>query len=240
MKKIIFICLFIVTAMILGVSDVYAAESANVRIELHSFTQTQAITNATTFTDGLDFEVSPQFSTSGHSYTVFYNIGTTDVMVGYYTLKPGKKVSVGLWTAGGASSSSSSSGSSSGSFGNHNGVYYELERVKFSLYETPQNDVCIRTYITESQLLNATNRIKNKNDSYDALTYNCSSLAVDVWNYATGDNLSAGWINTPDYLRTNIINNGDFTVYYNYSIGSSNKAYWYKTSNNTMMEISFT
>src|SRR5690606_42073146 len=95
MKKIIFICLFIVTAMILGVSDVYAAESANVRIELHSFTQTQAIANVTTFNDGLEFEASPQFSTSGHSYTVFYNTGTTDVMVGYYTLKPGKKVKIG-------------------------------------------------------------------------------------------------------------------------------------------------
>ena len=192
--------------------------------ELHSFTESVQINRGSEEKEDL-----PRLNFSGHAYVVVQNQMNYSFYVGDYYLAPGEKISIGLWGQG-------PSGSSSGNI-NHSGVFYNLERYRFGVYENPQNDVHLTCTVDSNELGTINSKIYQKRDYYNLLSYNCSSFACELWNIASGESLSAGWINTPDYLRYNMMNYSSYTYSTIFNIGNSSTFCYYDTANSQMVVI---
>ncbi|MEG0978021.1 MAG: hypothetical protein RSD40_00015 [Bacilli bacterium] len=200
------------------------------RIELHAYTSVGPKEKSAG---------EPRVAAKGHAYALFKNISSSNITVGYYDLFPNETISVGLWGLVPGYSSSSSSSSSSSILFDRAGVYYNLERFRLGRFESAGNDIGTYRNIKPSQLVKATERMKEQNDWYDLAGYNCSSFAVDMWNYSTGSNLDAGWIDCPEDLRKNILAlyNG-YNILYGYQGGVSYDYCYYDTKTNLFVKRS--
>lgn len=152
----------------------------------------------------------------GHSYVIVKNFTPSSVNVGYFSLSAYDQVSVGLWTAGvwGSSSigSSGSSGSSSDSSSNkHDGVLYNYERYFFYYKEKPVDDIYAKVTIDNNKLSEISQIIKDKNNTYNLMTYNCATFSTEIWNKAANKSFWTGWFRTPDYVIADI--KGNYTYY---------------------------
>lgn len=136
----------------------------------------------------------------GHSYVIIKNLTSYSINVGYYTLSPNNQVSVGLWTSGALGSSSNSSSS----LQKHNGVIYNYERYHYYYLEKPVDDIYAKTTISNSKLNEVSNIIKDKNDTYNAITYNCATFSTELWNKADNKSYWTGWFRAPDNVIADI------------------------------------
>ena len=183
----------------------------------------------------------------GHSYIVVHNTKNYNVNVGNYVLKSNDSVSVGLWSSSafgssitsncsyiGSSFSSSSFGSSSSS-GNvkldHSGIMYDYERFYYTRIERPTNDIYLTIDLTESQLLQISNVIKNQNDEYNVVWYNCANFATEIWNLVSTKSYYNGWFRNPGAMHNEI--HTDFPNSYkhgNYALKTIERFCFYDTS----------
>lgn len=118
-----------------------------------------------------------------------------------------------MWsTAAWGSSSGSSNSSSNDLFKGRNGVIYNYERYFFYYEEKPVDDIFAKVTITHSILNEVSNIIKDKNDTYNAVIYNCATFSTEIWNKADNKNFWTGWVRTPGNVRDDIKGN---YAYYN-------------------------
>ena len=239
MKKIKLIMAFAVLPFLCSFTSY---ESGKVVLEVHS------LTKAIKILDGNFNNIESQNISSGgmgHSYIVIHNTKNYSINVGYYTLKPNDSVSMGLWTTSAVGSSivsssykyfesSNSSGSSSNTF-SHSGVIYNYERLFYTQVERPKDDVYLTYNLTTSKLNEISTIIKNRNDTYNVVTYNCAHFAMEIWNNVANKNSYNGWFKSPGQVRNEIVN--DFKssyLYGNYALKQTNRFFYYNKSNSTL------
>lgn len=167
----------------------------------------------------------------GHSFVVVRNNTSSSINVGYYSLKPNSYVSVGLWT-----SSSIGSSSNSSSTGSINGVLYDYESAFYTYMERPVDELYVSKKITKNTLNTVSNLLKEKNDDYNLMTYNCATFSTHVWNEAMGTTFWTGWFRQPSNVVDDIKGNykGEY-VYNNYALTRAYNFYHYNKKNNTMV-----
>lgn len=169
--------------------------SGTISVKLHAFTEYYVLPDKTTVKSG-----------AGHSFIQVFNNTSSTIRVGYYYLGSHDFVSVGLWDSGvggGSSSSGGSSGNSSASNA-YKGVYYNREEYYYNNVENMANDCSYEVVINNEKLNNISKLIREKNDSYDLTTYNCSNFSTDLWNIADNRSWWSGWFRSPYYVMKDI------------------------------------
>lgn len=129
---------------------------------------------------------SSSWNTSGHAFIAFKNSSSSSVTVGGINVGSGHEITIGTW----------------GNKSQHEGIWYNLESYFANSDSAYGNRVSLSTSVTQSDI-NTINDIIRNNDKW-SLTNNCSSFAVKVWNSVSSTTLSAGSLNTPTSLMSNI------------------------------------
>jgi len=146
-----------------------------------------------------------------HSWITVRNLTSSEILVGGLNLPALKTFSIGTWT------------------GNiHDGIFYNFEmygRDEFSTSESVYKSLAL----TQSQLntLNYSGIRLAENDTWTHLN-NCSSFAARMWNLNATTEISAGIIENPKNLASNILNNYGST---GLKLGSEYMGYYYGGAN---------
>lgn len=129
---------------------------------------------------------SSSWDTSGHAFISFKNSSSSSVTVGGLNVGSGHEITFGTW----------------GNQPQHTGIWYNLESYFANNAGAYGNRVSLSMSVTQNDI-NTVNSIISKNDKW-ALTNNCSSFAVKVWNGVSSTKLSAGTPDTPTSLMSSI------------------------------------
>lgn len=199
-------------------------ESETISARLYSFLDYYELPNTTDKKSG-----------SGHSFVEIFNNTSDAIQVGYYTLPSKETVTVGLWNSGvGGGSSSGSSGSSSATNA-YLGVYYNREEYFYNNVQMMCSACQYEVIINKSDLDNVTKILKEKNDTYNLLTYNCANLSTEIWNTLAGTSWWTGWNRSPrfvildikgaylDYIESNYVDSSDWYGHYDTKINMWSK-----------------
>lgn len=200
---------------------------------LVSFTGTDKITmKLYSFTEYKTIGSNEIKSGAGHTFILFSNNTTSTYTIGNYVLSPSNTVSIGLWNkgSGGSSSDGSSSGSSSGGL-EYTGVQYNQECYYYNYVENMVNAVNIEISVSIDKLNKITKKIKEKNDTYNLIWYNCSTFATELWYIVCDKSWYTGWFRKPEAVMKNIKN--DYSNYtYNNSLPKKRTTGHYNKSQN--------
>ena len=165
----------------------------------------------------------------GHSFVIIENKTKKNVDVGYYNLKPNEEVSVGLWYG--------SFFAGPDEFEKIGGVYYNREFYEYNLNYEPESLVSCKCVIDEHSLWFVSQIIKEKNNEYNLIGYNCSNFATEIWNKASGAKWPTGdypmYYLEPKDVCANIKANNK----YDENPKLKPKGYYYKYANNKLNEV---
>ena len=235
MKKIKFIFILLIPFL----CSFTSYSNGRIVLEYHSLTQAVRILDD----NGNNIENQQVYTSGvGHSYIVIHNTTSSTVNVGYYKLPPNDNVSVGLRTAcawGSVSGSLESSSSSDSSTFNHSGVLYNYDRMKFAVLERPKDDVYVTLDLSISKLNEISTIIKNQNNNYNLIWYNCSNFATEIRNKAADKNYYNGWFRNPGAICNEIKTDYKYSFLNgNFALEPSMTACYYDTSKNSMINLS--
>ena len=176
-----FITLVVVVMLLFSISVTAYASEIQPRID---FVATMKVVS---FTGG---GVASSFGYNGHSFLIFTNTWTSPITVGHFPVAPGESITIGTF----------------GNRANHVGIWYNIE----GCLGTSTTTYALVTALTVAELQQV-NQTINSNDSWSALSNNCSAFAVKVWNSVSSVDIS-GWnpadvvssIRSQDYYVTNV------------------------------------
>lgn len=140
---------------------------------------------------------------SGHCYLTFESMSPSPKQIGYWTLSPYSKLTVGLWSTSGIGSSIVS-GNENNSL--HSGIIYGYESCFYNYYEQIQNQVLLKRTISDAKLSSVSSLIQQKNNTYSLVFYNCATFACDVWNTAFDEDFPTTWFLQPQAVMDTIEN----------------------------------
>lgn len=213
MKKLIFVAICSLCGFGNHVCYARTPEDNVVKLEWHALTSSKVN------------ETNELISGLGHSYVVINNVSRYSQKIGYYNIPSGKQLSIGLWQSSDSIFSSSTSSSS-----DHNGVFYDYDRALFTNIETPQNDVYVSALLDNSKIISVSKLIRQKNDSYDVISYNCATFSTDIWNTATGSSFDTGNFRKPSAVREDIMNSYESSYYTNLNLTFTASYFYYSGS----------
>jgi len=175
------IALVVVVILLFSVSVTAYASEIQPRID---FVATMKVVS---FTGG---GIASSFGYEGHSFLIFTNTWTSPITVGHFPVEPGESITIGTF----------------GNRANHVGIWYNIE----GRYGTSTTTYALVTGLTVAELQRV-NQTINNNDSWSAISNNCSAFAVKVWNSGPSVDIS-GWnpaevvssIRDQDYYVTNV------------------------------------
>lgn len=235
MKKIKLMALLLVSPLLCSFTSY---DSEKIVLEYHSLYKAVYILDSY----GNNIESQQKYTSGlGHSYIVVHNTRSTSVNVGYYTLQPNESVSVGLWTSGAIGSSVASFKnfeSSASASVQHSGIMYNYERFHFTTLERPKDDVYVTADLTLSKLNELSTIIKNQNNNYNLIWYNCAHFATEIWNKVTNKNYYNGWFRDPGAICNEI--RSDYATSYkygNYALKPLDRFQYYDTTASKMVTL---
>ena len=165
----------------------------------------------------------------GHSFVIIENKTKKNVDVGYYNLKPNEEVSVGLWYG--------SFFAGPDEFEKIGGVYYNREFYEYNFKYEPEDLVSCKCVIDEQSLWFVSQIIKEKNNEYVLIGYNCSNFATEIWNKVSGAKWETGdyplYYLEPKDVCANIKANNKYVE----NPKLKPKGYYYKYANNKLNEV---
>ena len=124
-----------------------------------------------------------------HSWISVSNLTGSAITVGGLSVPAYNTVTIGTW----------------GNKSEHNGIWYNLEG-NYYAGDYPSTTALMIKLIDSTELTTLSNAIKNSSNDTWSYTNNCSSFASRMWNLiATSQTVSAGLINTPKNLATNML-----------------------------------
>lgn len=129
----------------------------------------------------------------GHAYLEITNCYSEPVFLQGFKIKSNHSIIVGLWgTISGSGDSMPSS---------EHGIFVNREAFYYSQLEDTENSMMIMGTSTKEKLIDSYAFIKEKAFVYDAINYNCTHFATDLWYKLTDQDLRSG---TPSDLRARL------------------------------------